>query len=213
MIYRKYLKRCFDAVLAAGALAVLSPILLCTAVLVRIKLGKPVLFRQNRPGKDEKIFRLYKFRTMTNEKDSSGSLLPDSVRLTDFGRMLRKTSLDELPELINIIKGDMAVVGPRPLAVQYLPYYNEEERKRHSVRPGLTGLAQIHGRNATTWEERFAYDVQYANELTLWGDIKIILDTVSIVFKRTGIGERGKDSLMDFDEYRRRQGVKERRSE
>ncbi len=209
MIYRNVIKRILDFVVAGAALIVLSPVLLATAILVRIKLGSPVFFRQDRPGRNEKIFKLYKFRTMTDQKDAEGRLLPDTERLTGFGRKLRSTSVDELPELINIIKGDMSFVGPRPLAVQYLPYYNDEERKRHSVRPGLTGLAQVNGRNSTTWEERFRYDVEYAENVTFAKDIRIILDTVRVVLKRTGIGERGVDSLPDFDEYRRMQQKKE----
>lgn len=204
-MYEKYIKRILDCFLSGIALIVLSPIILITALLVRIKLGKPVIFRQKRPGKDEKIFELYKFRSMTDARDDAGNLLPDSIRLTAFGRALRSTSLDELPELVNIFKGDMSIVGPRPLAVQYLPYYNEEERKRHSVLPGLTGLAQVHGRNATTWEERFSYDVKYVQHVTLFEDIRIILETIKVVFDRSGIGERGIDSPVDFDKYRKAQ--------
>ena len=186
--YEKYIKRPLDAFLATGALIVFSPILLITAVLVRAKLGSPVLFCQERPGKDEKIFKLYKFRTMTDERDENGELLPDEVRLTKFGRMLRSTSLDELPELLNIIKGDMSVVGPRPLLVCYLPYYKEEERHRHDVRPGLTGLAQVNGRNAIgSWEERFRYDVEYVNHVTLAMDLNILFATVGKVVKRSDI--------------------------
>lgn len=204
-MYEKVFKRVFDCFLSGIALVVLSPIILITTLLVRIKLGKPVIFRQKRPGKDEKIFELYKFRSMTDARDDAGNLLPDSIRLTAFGRALRSTSLDELPELVNIFKGDMSIVGPRPLAVQYLPYYNEEERKRHSVLPGLTGLAQVHGRNATTWEERFSYDVKYVQHVTLFEDIRIILETIKVVFDRSGIGERGVDSPVDFDKYRKAQ--------
>lgn len=208
-MYQKYFKRVLDTILSGIALIVLSPIILIVAVLVRIKLGSPVVFKQQRPGKDEKIFNVYKFRTMTDEKDEKGELLPDSVRLTSFGRVLRSTSLDELLELVNIFKGEMAIVGPRPLAVQYLPYYSEEERIRHSVLPGLTGLAQVHGRNATTWEERFEYDIKYVNHITFFGDLRIIFDTVSVVFRRSGIGERGVDSPIDFDKYRQSQMEKE----
>lgn len=204
-MYGKVFKRVFDCFLSGIALVVLSPIIIITALLVRIKLGKPVIFRQKRPGKDEKIFELYKFRSMTDARDDAGNLLPDSIRLTAFGRGLRSSSLDELPELVNIFKGDMSIVGPRPLAVQYLPYYNEEERKRHSVLPGLTGLAQVHGRNATTWEERFSYDVKYVQHVTLFEDIRIILETIKVVFDRSGIGERGIDSPVDFDKYRKAQ--------
>ena len=186
--YEKYIKRPLDAFLATGALIVFSPILLVTAILVRVKLGSPVLFCQERPGKDEKIFKLYKFRTMTDERDENGELLPDEIRLTKFGRVLRSTSLDELPELLNIIKGDMSVVGPRPLLVCYLPYYKEEERHRHDVRPGLTGLAQVNGRNAIgSWEERFRYDVEYVNHVTLAMDLNILFATVGKVVKRSDI--------------------------
>lgn len=205
--YERFVKRPLDLVLSVLALVVLSPVLAVTAILVRIKLGSPVLFSQERPGKDEKIFRLYKFRSMTDARDENGALLPDEVRLTDFGKKLRATSLDELPELINIIKGDMAIVGPRPLVVQYLPYYTREERRRHDVRPGLTGWAQVNGRNELQWEERFAYDLEYVNQITFFNDIKIILMTVKRVFRREGIVVRGTGkSLDDFDVYRRRQG-------
>ncbi len=204
-MYQKYLKRVFDCLISGVALIVLSPIILITAILVRVKLGSPVIFKQKRPGKNERIFELYKFRSMTDDRDVEGNLLPDSVRLTSFGRVLRSTSLDELPELVNIFKGDMSIVGPRPLAVQYLPFYNDEERKRHSVLPGLTGLAQVHGRNATTWEERFAYDIKYVQNITLFEDIRIILETIKVVFDRSGIGERGVDSPIDFDKYRKAQ--------
>jgi lipopolysaccharide/colanic/teichoic acid biosynthesis glycosyltransferase len=201
-IYRRFLKRPMDFILSLMAIIVLSPVLIIVAVLVRFKLGSPVLFKQKRPGLNEKIFTMYKFRTMTDEKDESGELLPDSVRLTKFGRVLRSTSLDELPELFNILRGDMSIVGPRPLAVQYLPYYTETERMRHSVRPGLSGLAQINGRNTATWEERFNYDVKYVNEITFLGDLKIIIQTVLKAIQRSDIGERGVDAPMDFDKYR-----------
>lgn len=201
-IYRRFLKRPMDFILSLMAIIVLSPVLIIVAILVRLKLGSPVLFKQNRPGLNEKIFTMYKFRTMTDEKDENGELLPDSVRLTKFGRMLRSTSLDELPELFNILKGDMSIVGPRPLAVQYLPYYTETERMRHFVRPGLSGLAQINGRNTATWEERFNYDVKYVNEITFLGDFKIIFQTVLKAIQRSDIGERGVDAPMDFDKYR-----------
>lgn len=187
-IYERYVKRPLDAFLSTGAMIVFSPILLVTALLVRIKLGTPVLFSQDRPGKDEKIFRLYKFRSMTNQKDENGNLLPDDVRLTKFGRILRSTSLDELPELINIIKGDMAVIGPRPLLVEYLPYYTEEEHHRHDVRPGLTGWAQVNGRNAiNSWEERFQYDLEYVRNVTLAMDLKVLFTTVIKVVRRSDI--------------------------
>lgn len=201
-IYRRFLKRPMDFILSLMAIIVLSPVLIIVGVLVRVKLGSPVLFKQKRPGLNEKIFTMYKFRTMTDEKDENGELLPDSVRLTKFGRMLRSTSLDELPELFNILNGDMSIVGPRPLAVQYLPYYTETERMRHFVRPGLSGLAQINGRNTATWEERFNYDVKYVNEITFLGDFKIIFQTVLKAIQRSDIGERGVDAPIDFDKYR-----------
>ena len=186
-IYARYGKRVFDVVFSGGALVILSPVLAVMAVLVRIKLGKPVVFCQERPGKDEKIFKMYKFRTMTNTCDEEGNLLPDEKRLTPFGRMLRKTSLDELPELFNIFKGDMSIVGPRPLLCSYLPYYTEREKKRHSVMPGLTGLAQVNGRNMLVWDERLELDVRYAENITFIGDMKIIVRTVTKVFASEGI--------------------------
>lgn len=188
-MYRHFFKRFFDIILSACALVVLSPVLLAVAVLVRIKLGSPVIFCQERPGKDEKIFRMYKFRSMTDARDEDGELLPDEVRLTKLGRILRSTSLDELPELWNILKGDMSIVGPRPLAVQYLPYYTEEEHHRHDVRPGLTGMAQTHGRNTLSWEEKFSYDLDYIKGISLGLDLSIILLTVKTVFVKDGIGQ------------------------
>ena len=185
--YTKYIKRLLDILLSAGALLFLWPVLLVTAILVRIKLGSPVIFRQARPDKDENIFRLYKFRTMTDEKDTNGNLLPDDIRLTKFGRLLRSTSLDELPELWNILKGDMSIVGPRPLLVSYLPYYTEEERHRHDVRPGLTGLAQVNGRNNLTWEQKFAYDLEYVRHISFKNDVKILFQTVAKVFARADV--------------------------
>ena len=187
--YERLFKRFLDEFLSSGALIVLSPVLLVTAILVRFKLGSPVLFTQDRPGKDEKIFKLYKFRSMTNQRDENGNLLPDDVRLTKFGRILRSTSLDELPELFNIIKGDMSVVGPRPLSIKYLPYYTEEEKHRHDVRPGLTGLAQVKGRNSLSWEEKFKYDIEYINTITFINDFKIIVETVLKVIKKADIGQ------------------------
>lgn len=186
-MYRKFFKRFFDIVLSLTALIVLSPVLLVVAVLVRVKLGSPVIFRQERPGKDERIFRLYKFRSMTDGRDEYGELLPDEMRLTKFGRILRSTSLDELPELWNILKGDMSIVGPRPLLVRYLPYYTEEERHRHDIRPGLTGLAQVQGRNLLAWEERFALDVEYVRNVSFVQDIKIVLLTIKKVLRREDI--------------------------
>ncbi|WMM24331.1 sugar transferase [Tissierella sp. MB52-C2] len=201
-MYKKYFKRLMDIVLSLIALIVLSPVILIVAILVRIKLGSPVIFKQERPGLNEKIFTMYKFRTMTDEEDKNGELMPDSVRLTKFGRILRSTSLDELPELFNILKGDMSIVGPRPLAVQYLPYYTKIERIRHSVRPGLSGLAQINGRNLATWEQRFRYDIEYVNNISFLGDLEIIFKTINKTIKRENIGERGLDSPQDFDKYR-----------
>lgn len=187
--YVKYSKRFFDVVLSLLALVVLSPVMLIIAILVKIKLGSPVLFCQERPGKEGKIFMMYKFRTMTEKQDREGKLLPDKERLTEFGRKLRSSSLDELPELINIIKGEMSIVGPRPLLVEYLPLYNQEQRKRHEVRPGLTGLAQVNGRNAIRWEEKFEYDIEYIKTVSAWTDIKIICQTIKKVWKREGIQE------------------------
>lgn len=181
------IKRLFDIVVALSALLVLSPVLLVVAVLVRVKLGSPVLFRQKRPGKNERTFNMLKFRTMTDERDEQGNLLPDSVRLTPFGSLLRKTSLDELPELLNILRGNMSLVGPRPLLHEYLPYYTERERKRHNVRPGLTGLAQVSGRNNLGWDARLAMDVDYVENQSFWLDIKILLKTVAQVLKRQDV--------------------------
>lgn len=186
-MYAKYFKRMLDFILSLIALIILSPILLIVAILVRIKLGNPIIFKQQRPGKNEKIFTLYKFRTMTDKKDENGNLLPDSERLTNFGKLLRSTSLDELPELINILKGDMAIVGPRPLLVKYLPYYTEEEKHRHDVRPGLTGLAQICGRNNLDWNERFEMDLKYVNSVSFKEDLIIIFKTISSVLKHNDI--------------------------
>lgn len=186
-MYAKYIKRLLDIVIAFTALIVLSPVLLVVAVLVRIKLGAPVIFHQERPGYNEKIFKLCKFRTMTDQRDENGNLLPDAVRLTKFGRILRATSLDELPELWNILKGDMSIIGPRPLLVSYLPYYTEEEKLRHTVKPGLTGLAQIRGRNLLDWDKRFATDVEYVRNLTFMMDVKIFFLTIKKVFVRENI--------------------------
>lgn len=196
--YESYIKRFFDIVFSGFALLILSPVLLIVAICVRLKLGAPVIFHQERPGKDEKIFRLYKFRSMTEERDENGELLPDEVRLTKFGKLLRSTSLDELPELWNIFRGDMSIVGPRPLLVQYLKYYNTEERHRHDVRPGLTGLAQVNGRNALTWEEKFAYDVSYVKTISFLCDIKILFKTIVCVFQRKGISGEGSVTMEPF---------------
>lgn len=196
--YRKYGKRVFDLCLTVPALVVLSPVMLVTAGLVAVKLGRPVLFTQERPGYKEKIFRMYKFRTMTDARNANGELLSDEERLTPFGEKLRSTSLDELPELLNILKGDMSLVGPRPLLVQYLPLYNKRQHKRHSVLPGITGLAQINGRNSISWEEKFEYDVQYAKHVTFLGDLKILFETVFKVLKREGINSENSATMEDF---------------
>lgn len=198
-MYKHFFKRLIDFILSLIALIVLSPILLIVAILVRTKLGSPVIFKQERPGLNEKIFTLYKFRTMTDAKDEQGNLLPDEIRLTKFGKLLRSTSLDELPELFNILKGDMAIVGPRPLMTRYLPYYTEEERARHSIRPGMTGYAQVKGRNSLTWDEKFKYDLYYVNHVTFLVDIKVILDTIKIVIKHEGISL---GDLGNLDDYR-----------
>lgn len=198
--YEKYFKRPIDCILSSLALAALSPVMGITAILVRTKLGSPVLFTQERPGLNEEIFKIHKFRTMTDARDDKGELLPDSERLTTFGKLLRSTSLDELPELLNIVKGDMAIVGPRPLLTKYLPYYREEERERHAVRPGLTGYAQIHGRNYLMWDERIGLDVEYAKQITLVGDIKIILQTIVKVVKRADVAEK---RIPPLDEVRK----------
>lgn len=196
--YEKFIKRPQDFLCALAAIIVLSPILIVTAILVRIKLGSPVLFTQERPGKDEKIFRLYKFRTMLPPKDGMIDPSQDAARLTPFGRKLRSTSLDELPELFNMLKGDMSVVGPRPLLVQYLNRYNAHQARRHEVRPGFTGLAQVHGRNAISWEEKFDWDVKYVDHITFLGDWKIIFDTVRTVLKREGISAAGEATMGEF---------------
>lgn len=196
--YRKYGKRIFDLCLTVPAFVVLSPVMLVTAGLVAVKLGRPVLFTQERPGYKEKIFRMYKFRTMTDARNAKGELLSDEERLTPFGEKLRSTSLDELPELLNILKGDMSLVGPRPLLVQYLPLYNKRQHKRHSVLPGITGLAQINGRNSISWEEKFEYDVQYAKHVTFFGDLKILFETVFTVLKREGINSENSATMEDF---------------
>ncbi len=198
-MYRKYIKRPMDFMLSLIAIVCLSPIVLVTAILVKIKLGSPVLFAQERPGKNEKIFKMYKFRSMTDERDENGELLPDEVRLTKFGKLLRKTSLDELPELFCILKGDMSIIGPRPLLVKYLGRYNEHQKRRHEVRPGLSGLAQVNGRNAINWEEKFDYDVKYVENITFIGDVKIILQTIWKAFvKEEGISAEGQATMSEF---------------
>lgn len=206
-MYAKYIKRILDFILSLIALIVLSPVLLVVAILVRIKLGSPIIFKQQRPGKDEKIFTLYKFRTMTDKKDEKGNLLPDSERLTKFGKVLRSTSLDELPELVNILKGDMSIVGPRPLLVKYLPYYTEEERHRHDVRPGLTGLAQVSGRNTISWKEKFDKDIEYVNNISFFNDCSVIIKTVIAVFKHDGVKLQ---AIPDLDKERCKEKVDEK---
>lgn len=196
--YDKYVKRSIDAILSLVAIIILSPVLAIVALLVRIKLGGPVIFKQQRPGLNEKIFTMYKFRTMTDERDADGNLLPDEVRLTKFGKALRATSLDELPELFNILKGDMAIVGPRPLLVQYLPLYNAQQKKRHCVRPGITGYAQINGRNSISWEEKFDYDIYYVANIAITLDISILFKTFKTVIKRDGINSESDATMEDF---------------
>jgi len=197
-VYEKYFKRPLDIVLSGLALIILSPIFLIVALLVRFKLGSPIFFKQERPGKDEEIFSMYKFRSMTDEKDSAENLLPDDQRLTNFGKTLRSTSLDELPELWNIFIGDMSIVGPRPLLIQYLPLYNDFQKQRHNIRPGLTGLAQVNGRNTLTWEEKFKWDVKYVNNITFSGDVKVVLKTVSAVFKKEDISSKTSATMEPF---------------
>ncbi|WP_337133888.1 sugar transferase [Priestia megaterium] len=197
-IYRRYIKRLVDIILSLVAIGCLSPVLLIVAFLVRVKLGSPVLFKQKRPGMNEKIFLMCKFRTMTDARGENGELLPDDVRLTKFGNFLRSTSLDELPELFNILKGDMSLVGPRPLLVQYLPLYNEHQKRRHEVRPGLSGLAQVNGRNAISWKEKFKLDVQYVNQISFITDVKIIFLTLKKVFVREGINSETAATMETF---------------
>ena len=201
--YERYFKRMLDVCCSLAALLVFWWLYIIVAVLVRIKLGSPVLFRQERPGRNEKIFKLYKFRTMTDAKDENGKLLPDEVRLTRFGRALRATSLDELPEVFNILKGDMSLIGPRPLTIEYLPYYSEEERHRHDVRPGLSGLAQVNGRNFVDWDHRLAFDIQYVKKITFMGDVRIILQTALKFVKEEDIAVDTNKVEPNFAEERR----------
>lgn len=200
-IYEKYFKRLLDIMCGIAAIVVFWWLYLIVAILVRVKLGSPVLFVQERPGKDGKIFKLCKFRTMTDEKDANGNLLPDMIRLTKFGRFLRNSSLDELPEVINILRGDMSIVGPRPLLTKYLPLYNEKQRRRHEVRPGMSGYAQTHGRNIAAWEERFDMDVYYVDHITFFGDVKIIMDTVLSVLKKEGI-DSNESTTVTMEEFK-----------
>ena len=197
-IYERFIKRPQDIICAVAAITLLSPLMIVIAIAVRIKLGSPVLFRQERAGRDGRVFKMYKFRTMTDEKDENGLLLPDEMRLTPFGKKLRSTSLDELPELFNILKGDMSVVGPRPLLVKYLPRYNERQARRHEVRPGFTGLAQINGRNSITWKEKLEWDIRYVDRITFAGDWKIIFGTVRTVLRREGISSEGEATATEF---------------
>lgn len=197
-MYAKYIKRFLDLILSLLALIILMPVMIVIYILVRTKLGSPAIFKQQRPGKNEKIFTLYKFRTMTDKKDENGNLLPDEQRLTKFGKILRSTSLDELPELFNILKGDMSIVGPRPLLVEYLRLYNEEQRHRHDVRPGLTGFAQVNGRNSISWEEKFRDDIKYIENISFITDIKIVFKTIIKVFKREGISQENSATMEKF---------------
>ncbi len=196
--YEKYIKRPQDFICASFALIVLSPMMIILAIIVKIKLGSPVIFIQDRPGKDGKVFKLYKFRSMTDAKDKNGKILPDKDRLPTFGQKLRSTSLDELPELVNIWKGDMAIVGPRPLLVQYMERYSPQQARRHEVRPGFTGLAQVRGRNSISWEEKFDWDVQYVDHITFLGDWKIIIETIKTVLKHEGISAVGEATMSEF---------------
>ena len=201
-VYERFFKRPIDIMCALMAMIVFCWLYAIVAVLVRVKLGSPVIFKQKRPGKDEKIFNLYKFRSMTDERDENGDLLPDDIRLTKFGKLLRKLSLDELPEAVNILRGDMSVVGPRPLLVKYLPYYNERQRHRHDVRPGLSGYAQVNGRNSLSWDEKVELDIEYVNKITFWGDVKIVFQSVIKSFvKQEGISSETCATMEDFTEY------------
>ena len=197
--YERFFKRPLDFLCGLAAVIVFSWLYIILAILIRVKLGSPILFTQERPGKNERIFKLYKFRTMTDQRDKNGNLLPDEIRLTKFGKLLRATSLDELPEAFNIIKGDMSVIGPRPLLVRYLPRYNQEQRRRHEVRPGLSGYAQVHGRNAISWQDKFKMDVEYVDHVTFLGDLKIIWDSIMVAFvKRDGISSETSVTMEEF---------------
>ena len=198
LFYEKYVKRMLDFLLSLISIVILSPVFLILAAVVRMKMGTPIVFSQSRPGIDGKIFKMYKFRTMTNEKDENGNLLPDEMRLNKFGAFLRSTSLDELPELFNILKGDMAIVGPRPLLVEYLPLYTEEQARRHEVRPGMTGYAQVNGRNELSCEKKFELDVEYVDNITFLSDVKIIIKTIKTVFKREGISSGTSKTMEKF---------------
>lgn len=200
-MYRKYVKRLLDIIMAAAGIIVLSPVMLVTAFLVRVKLGSPVIFKQKRPGKNEKIFEMYKFRSMTDERDQDGNLLPDEVRLTEFGKKLRATSLDELPELFNILKGDMSVVGPRPQLVRDMVFMTAKQRKRHEVLPGLTGLAQVNGRNKISWEEKLSWDLKYVNHISLRTDLSIVVKTIIKVLKKENISTVGMETAEDLGDY------------
>lgn len=204
-IYEKFFKRILDIICSLVVIILFWWLFILVAILVRLRLGSPIIFKQPRPGKNGKIFNLYKFRTMTDDRDDKGELLPDIQRLTPFGKWLRSTSLDELPEVFCILIGTMSLIGPRPLTINYLPYYNDYEMHRHDVRPGLTGLAQASGRNIVDWDERFAYDVKYVNKITFWNDLKIIFLTVKAVIKKTGIEACDSFTLQDFDVYRKNQ--------
>ncbi len=200
-IYETLFKRLIDFMASLIAIIILSPLLAIVAILVRIKLGAPVIFKQSRPGKNEKLFNMLKFRSMTNEKDENGDFLPDEIRLTKFGKAIRKLSIDELPQLFNILKGDMSIVGPRPKLTIDLLFMDEEKRKRHLIRPGLTGLAQVSGRNDLNWHEVLNLDVKYVNKVTFWQDFKIIIKTVGIVFKKQGISHAGRETTEDYGDY------------
>ena len=206
-MYKKYIKRLLDIILSLFSLIIASPFFLIISILVLIFLGHPIIFKQPRPGKNEKIFTLYKFRTMTSKKDKNGNLLPDEQRLTKFGKFLRKTSLDEIPEFINILKGDMSFIGPRPLLVEYLPYYTEEEHHRHDVRPGLTGWAQINGRNLLNWDDRFKKDIEYVNNLTFKMDLKVIFKTIKVVLVREGITDNKTETMTFLYDERKKQNA------